>query len=343
MSGKTGIQWAERVWNPVVGCTRVSDGCRNCYAFQLHDQRHLAWKRGRWESAPPQYYEPFSRVQLLDERLTDPLHWRKPARVFVNSMSDLFHEDVPDEYIDRVFAVMNYANDHTYQVLTKRPDRMRAYINDPQTFHRVIAHVRRMDREIAGCSLPRGELAMSWPLPNVWLGTSVENQEAADKRIPELLACPAAVRFLSCEPLLGPVDLTAVNYEASHRARLTEALTGRDDEALSDILASMDPTLPEHEPFAANVLTGRWFDGWDETDGPRIDWVIVGGESGAHARPCDVGWIRGIVRQCEAAGVAVFCKQGGSSNACRHDRKGGHFECFPDDLQVREWPDGTRS
>jgi len=180
MSGKTSIHWTNDTWNPVTGCTRVSAGCDHCYAFAQHDMRHVAWKRGRFPTAPAQYHLPFSRVQLLTDRLDDPLHWRKPRRVFVNSMSDLFHDTVPDSYIAEVFAVMQRAAQHSFQVLTKRPERM-----------------ARLCRDL----LPL--------LPNVWLGTSVEHQSAADERIPLLLNTPAAVRFLSCEPLLGEVDLSA--------------------------------------------------------------------------------------------------------------------------------------
>src|SRR5258706_704857 len=119
------ISWTEATWSPVVGCKRVSAGCDHCYAFQLHDQRHVAWKRGRWPGAPQQYHKPFSQVQLLRERLSDPLKWRKPKLVFVNSMSDLFHVDVPDEFIAEIFAIMAMTPQHTYQVLTKRPERIR--------------------------------------------------------------------------------------------------------------------------------------------------------------------------------------------------------------------------
>lgn len=189
--GKTAIQWTEQTWNPIVGCDRVSAGCDHCYAATLHNKRYLAWKRGTWPTAPAQYHKPFwsgpGHVQLMRSRLTDPLHWRKPRRVFVNSVSDLFHEDVPDDYIADVFRMMMMAPDHIYQILTKRPARMRDFL-----------------RERAGPMSP-----LSYHLPHIWLGTSVEDQRAADERIPFLLDTPAAVRFLSCEPLLGPVNLDA--------------------------------------------------------------------------------------------------------------------------------------
>ncbi len=250
MSGKTAIHWTNETWNPLTGCTRVSAGCDHCYAFALHDRIHVQWKRGRRPSAPPQYHLPFSRVQLLPKHLHDPLHWRRPRRVFVNSMSDLFHDAVPDSYIAQVFAVMQRAERHTFQILTKRPERM-----------------ARLCRDL----LPL--------LPNVWLGTSVEHQAAADERIPSLLNTPAAVRFLSCEPLLGDVDL---------RGYLT-------------------------------------------ADGERrLDWVIVGGESGEHYRPMDLHWARSIREQCQVAGVAFFFKQSSGAKPGRgRELDGRLWEDYP--------------
>lgn len=178
--GATSIEWTDQTWNPVVGCTRVSPGCKYCYAFELHDMRHRAHLAG--SKVPKQYAKPFKEVQLMPERLDDPLHWKKPRMVFVNSMSDLFHEDIPDEFITKVFVSMAAAGQHTFQVLTKRAERMREFILSK----------KRLTEE---------------PLRNVWLGVSVEDQQRADERIPVLNRTPAAVRFLSCEPLLGPVNL----------------------------------------------------------------------------------------------------------------------------------------
>lgn len=179
MSAGTKIEWTEATWNPVTGCDRVSPGCDNCYA------ERIATRFGR----------PFiGEVQLHPARLDIPLRWRKPRRVFVNSVSDLFHPDVPDEFIERVFFTMGAAPRHTFQVLTKRPQRM-AKLLDEAFRHRLV-------QEHGLSSAYR-----TWPLPNVWLGVSVENQRYADLRIPHLLATPAAVRFLSVEPMLGPVRL----------------------------------------------------------------------------------------------------------------------------------------
>jgi protein gp37 len=186
----TTIEWTDRTWNPVTGCTKVSPGCDHCYAEGIA-------RRFAGTKAFPQGFD----VTLRPERLGDPLKWRKPRRVFVNSMSDLFHQDVPNDFIAQVWAVMAATPQHTYQVLTKRPARMRslllnAFDNNFTDF--LAAELFRL-HEIGGI--------VQWPLPNVWLGVSVEDQKRADLRIPALLDTPAAVRFLSCEPLLGHVDL----------------------------------------------------------------------------------------------------------------------------------------
>lgn len=272
MGDKSSIEWTRgddgspgATWNPVVGCTRVSPGCDHCYAFQLHDQRHVAWKRGRMPSAAPQYHEPFSRVQLLPTRLDQPLRWQKPRRIFVNSLSDLFHDAVPDEYIAQVFAVMAAAKQHTFQVLTKRPERMRSLLDSD-------AFVDRIDTVLGVLSEDRGwclDEIEAWPLPNVWLGVSAEDQERADERIPLLVQTPAAVRFLSCEPLLGPINLGLIG------------------------------TVPA---------------AWSKSYSPVSDhlhWVIGGGESGPHARPCHPDWARALRDECTDARVAFFWKQWG--------------------------------
>lgn len=192
MSARTGIEWTDSTWNPVTGCTKVSAGCDNCYAETLAE---------RFRGSPGHYFEQGFDVQLRPAKLDQPLRWRKPRRIFVNSMSDLFHEDVPDEYIAQVFAVMCQAEQHTFQVLTKRHGRMRSLLNSDAFIGLVdIALVGDGDAEFF-------RRDVGWPLNNVWLGVSVETQQWAGIRIPSLLHTPAAVRFLSCEPLLGPVDV----------------------------------------------------------------------------------------------------------------------------------------
>lgn len=190
MSDNTGIEWTDATYNPVTGCTEVSPGCDSCYAKTFAE---------RWRGTPGHYFENGFDVQLRPDKLTLPFSWKKPRRVFVNSMSDLFHKDVPDDYIAQVFAVMALTPRHTYQVLTKRHGRMRALLNS-QEFVRLIDDHREQTKP--GCG------DFQWPLRNVWMGVSVENQKWADIRVPALANTPAAVRFLSCEPLLGPVDVS---------------------------------------------------------------------------------------------------------------------------------------
>lgn len=174
----TKIEWTNETWNPVTGCTKISAGCQHCYAERM--ARRLAGRFGYPEA--PNHFD----VTLRPDRLDEPLSWRKPRRVFVCSMSDLFHEDVPDEYICDVFYTMHRCPHHTFQVLTKRPGQMLEWFNRPA------ASVSKWHR----------------PLPNIQLGISAEDQRAADERIPQLLQCPAAVRFVSCEPLLGEIDIS---------------------------------------------------------------------------------------------------------------------------------------
>lgn len=321
MGDKSPIQWTDATWSPTIGCTRVSAGCDSCYAFTLHDRRHVAWKRGRWDSAPVQYHQPFSHVQLLPERLALPLHWRTPRRIFVDSMADLFHEAVPDDYIEKVFATMFVTPHHTYQILTKRPERMREWVRERQArpwgirgrFESILEQMGRSARERLRFT-NWIEYHWAWPLPNVWLGTSVEDQAAADERIPHLLATPAAVRFLSCEPLLGPVDLRRVRYGPY----FLDALQGKYG------------TVTPETPFSFGMASMH-----------PVGWVIVGGESGTRARPMDLAWARTIVEQAQAARVATFVKQLGSVWAREHHTKQSHAgdpEEWPLDLCRREYP-----
>lgn len=493
------IEWTEATWNPVIGCTPVSPGCLNCYAATM--ARRLEGM-GKPEYAPKRIapdgterighiaeaLEPGTKtvriaevrngravftgeVRTLTDRLDVPLKRRKPTMYFVNSMSDLFHEAVPFEFVDRVFAVTALCPQHTFQVLTKRPERMAEYLTDKTTPFRVARaiDVISVDQSLAtakeefrdvpgfpgyrvsnlgtvfgprtalqpqvgeqghcrvtlykdgaahrelvhrlvlsvfdrpptdgeqachkngdpGCNaihnlrwgtqsdnwqdrtrhgrhqsytkltpdeaaqikalIQAGEPAehvgprfgvsatqarniargdqwgikppIQWPLPGVWLGTSVENQEQADKRIPHLLRCPAAVRFLSCEPLLGAVDL------GQYLPR-TCCMGERDYLDMDGEYMGSGPCDCHGQPL------------------PGVDWVIAGGESGPGARPCDVAWIRSIVSQCRDAGVAVFVKQLGRRPVIPAnepwtclDRKGGDPAEWPEDLRVREMPE----
>lgn len=241
---KTGIEWTNHSWNPTTGCSKASPGCINCYAERM--SKRLAGRFGYPAD------EPFA-VTLHPDRLDMPLRLRKPSRIFVDSMGDLFHKDVPFDFIRQVFATMWTAERHTFQVLTKRPRRMTEFM------HWYAGRLREDGLNIA------------LPLPNVWLGVSVEDQTRADERIPLLLQTPAAVRFLSIEPLLGPMDLRR-GYVHRH--------------------------FPDHITRDGRAIGAKL----------NIHWVIVGAETGPHARPCKPEWVESIIEQCRAAGAPVFVK-----------------------------------
>lgn len=197
--GDSKIEWTNKTWNPVTGCHKISPGCKHCYADRLFPKVYPGRK--------------FEDVRTHDDRLNQPLSWKTPQRVFVDSMGDLFHKDVPFEFIDQCFAVMALAEQHTFQVLTKRADRMREYFNSIRPHHSENTHAdtREIVRSWAAQHWAwvnrRGDEDIRWPLPNVWLGTSTEDQETFDERVEHLAACPAVVRFVSAEPLLGDIDV----------------------------------------------------------------------------------------------------------------------------------------
>lgn len=198
MSTATKIEWtkaddgtAGATWNPVTGCTKVSAGCDHCYAETFAE---------RWRGIPGHHFEHGFDVTLRPERLKEPLHWKKPKRIFVNSMSDLLHESVSEGFVAQAFAVMAVTPRHTYQLLTKRHGRMRSLLSREKFADDVWALAMQLDGGIAF-------QLRKWPLPNVWLGVSAEDQKWWDVRVPALLETPAAVRFVSAEPLLGPVDM----------------------------------------------------------------------------------------------------------------------------------------
>jgi protein gp37 len=283
------IEWTDRTWNPIVGCTRVSPGCEHCYAERFVHRGMAPQHRGltvlgKGEKGPRWTGE----VRVVHERLEVPISWKKPARVFVNSLSDLFHDELTDIDIAEVFAVMARAKWHTFQVLTKRPERMRAWFE----------WLRDAEPSTPDAALDTIDAAPVWPLPNVWLGVTAEDQQRADERIPLLLDTPAAVRFVSYEPALGPVTL---RDEWLHVGRC-RAISPAPDRFRCGMPADHD----DH-PHTALVPSGAsWF------GRPAVDWLIVGGESGHGARPFDLAWARSAVEQCNAAGVRVFVKQFGA-------------------------------
>lgn len=306
MSTQSNIQWTDATWNPVAGCTRVNSDCNNCYAVAM---THRLEAMGQ-----PKYsgltvlnnkgHRHFNGVVHTDDAaLTIPLGWRKPRRIFVNSMSDLFHKEVGFDFVDQVMTIIACCPQHTFQILTKRPERAFEYFkqvglsdigprghrcqvwsavmnraehkwmkSDPDYMNTVRPLL--FERLKAQGPLPDG------PLPNLWLGTSCGHQDAADQMIPHLLRCPAAVRFLSVEPMTGPIEFSNVS--------------GRSD-AVSQL--------------GKKAIAG-------------IHWVIVGGESGPGARPCNVAWIRSIIEQCQGASVPCFVKQLGKWISGDHDFRG---------------------
>lgn len=329
MADKTGISWTDATWNPLRGCSKVSAGCKNCYAekvaarFSGPGQPYEGTIRdGRWNG----------QNRLVPEMLAQPLKWKRSRRIFVNSMSDLFHEGVPFEYIAAVFGVMAACPQHTFQALTKRPARALEFFKwlvagGESGFPLASICVANAGASF-GCYLPDAANCVSWPLPNVHLGVSVEDQETADARIPLLLQCPAAVRFVSYEPALGPVDFTRIPYR------------GFDDD-----IEHFNP-LRDGAPRA-----------YGSDPSKKLHWIIVGGESGPGARPFDVAWARSTIAQCKAAGVACFVKQmgahvydprlslwGGPYPTMRagtinlFDRAGADPSEWPEDLRVQEFP-----
>lgn len=305
----TKIEWTRgddgtpgETWNPVTGCDRISPGCDNCYALTMAKRLKSMGQAKYQNDGNPRTSGPGFGVTVHPDALTEPLRWRKPRRVFVNSMSDLFHARVPREFLARVFAVMAATPQHTYQVLTKRPERAARILTDLCTCgsgHPPGEHFRA---EMEWAATPHSPTYVpglepgiyhrsGWPLPNVWIGTSVENQKYADLRIPALLDTPAAVRFLSCEPLLGPVDLGMAVDHSSHERDYTDG-------------------VPWPQCLDCSTDDGPTVD-WTVPAGPRIDWVIAGGESGHRARAVHPDWLRSLRDQCIAADVPFFLKQWG--------------------------------
>lgn len=303
----THISWADETWNPVTGCTRVSEGCDECYIERTIPFR-MAGRRFDHDGIGAT-----TGVTLHPDRLDKPLHWRKPRRIFVPSSGDLFHENVPSGFIGSVWNTMALAPQHTFMVLTKRPARARALLTAWAENNWMW---RRDDMMWCG--------PLTGPLPNVWFGTSVENQRWADTRIPILLGIPAAVRFISAEPLLGPVTLAERGWlpvSANDPDPDAECVTCGTEE-FSDCQGhpvvhrcgsrNAEPceVLPNGDCARDGDEIGAWCNGPIKPY-PRIDWVIAGGESGPKARPMHPDWARSLRDQCTAAGVAYHFKQWG--------------------------------
>jgi protein gp37 len=273
MADHSTIEWTDATWNPITGCSVTSPGCKRCYAMKLAGTRlqHHPSRAGLTQEtdAGPVWT---GEVRFNEEWLRQPLNWRRARMIFVCAHGDLFHESVPDEWIDRIFAVMALAEQHTFQVLTKRAERMRAYFANPVREALIGQQIVRLQLERDGSPYA---IWSGLPLWNVWLGVSVEDQKRADERVALLLQVPARIRYLSMEPLLEAVSFVGMFANPSDM---------RD---------------------GTNVLE-------------KIDWVIVGGESGAGARPMHPEWARSLRDQCEATGVPFFFKQWGEWIAYEH-------------------------
>jgi protein gp37 len=329
----TKIEWTQgddgvagETWNVVRGCSRVSPGCGGargeggCYA-----ERQAIRQAG-----PGRAYEGLVRIGkqgprwtgkviLVKDKLVEPFYWRKGKRIFVNSMSDLFHEGLTNKQIAAIFGIIACCPQHTFQILTKRAERMRAWFAwvekeaaEAGITPAMVCIEEACNHTDIGFELHKAGDRVQWPLPNVWMGVSVEDQKYAEERIPDLLLTPAAVRFVSYEPALGPVAFFA---------------------------------------FLKSDLRDRSLKELGTTGMPGLDWIIVGGESGPGSRPFHVDWARSVVRECEEAKVACFVKQLGRKPVSRNggtalddgpmplvSRKGNDMEEWPMDLRVRQWP-----
>lgn len=337
MGGNTKIEWTEQTWNPIVGCSIVSPGCTNCYAMKMAARIQKMNRTGGSGSNYVNHYDGTTRsvngnivwtgkpAKAPRNIFDAPLSRKKPTTYFVNSMGDLFHEDVPDEWILDALTVMAIGRRHTFQVLTKRAARMREFMSRPDLLGDIYANWYTFDggaREVEG-----------WPLPNVWLGVSTERQQEADERIRDLLNTPAAIRFVSAEPLLGEVRLDRIcilpKRPGSIRAGIhLNALAGRYCESGVPYTGEWDITKapPEIPPI-------------------KLDWVIAGGESGPNARPMHPDWARSLRDQCQATGVPFFFKQWGEWAPNIGAVDGWAID---DNLEIskfahREWEDGRWS
>jgi protein gp37 len=299
MADGTAIEWTDATWNPIVGCSVVSPGCTNCYAMKLAGTRlkHTESRKGLTHAtkAGPVWN---GEVRFMEQWLDQPLRWKRPRRIFVCAHGDLFAENVPDEWVDRVFAVMAVSPRHTFQVLTKRARRMREYLSSPATVGRVLDLCLDWVRQDGSVSPRYVEDGLTGLIvPNVWLGVSAEDQVRADERIPELLATPAAIRFVSAEPLLGPIDFTKIS--------------GTTCLARPGACCGDRPWVDALRGIQACSRAGAYSFPIREVMPRGLDWIIVGGESGHDARPMHPDWARLIRNQCIDAGVAFFFKQWG--------------------------------
>lgn len=313
MARNSKIEWTNDTWNVITGCTLVDSGCKYCYAAQLaatrlknHDSRKgLARKNAKGTA------QFTGEVRFNRQWLDQPLKAQKPRMYFVCAHGDLFHPDVPDDWIDQIFSVIVQRPQHTFQILTKRPDRAAEYLGELATCP-VEWRTKRFNYHPAP----------TWPLRNVWLGTSISDQASADCRVPALLSAPARLHFVSAEPMLGPIRLDRIEEHvdtfedcgghpdtsvplATHDATWLNALVGKYD---------CEHRNPDGTPMASDFM-----DVGILHTGGKIDWVICGGESGKEARPMHPDWARSLRDQCQASGTPFLFKQAGEWTAWQFD------------------------
>lgn len=341
MSDKTKIEWTDSTWNPITGCSVISAGCKNCYAMKLAGTRlqHHPSRAGLTHDtkAGPVWT---GEVRLNHQWLDQPIRWSKQRLVFPCAHSDLFHDSVPDEWIDTIFGIMwaclygrNDKPGHIFQVLTKRAARMRNYFRTDRREAWARAAVNH-----GGGTDPDGiwdqVMDFNGPHPRIWLGVSVEDQAAADERIPLLLDTPAAVRWISAEPLLGRIDLHHLN-----------------DGKEVDEIDCLKPWTLEQEIDSWRGTSETWEEDFSDWYGGidvdasgdmhnKLDWVVVGGESGPKARPMHPQWARDLRDQCSASGVPFYFKQWGHwapRSACYHHLTNGQSAADMDPGSTR-WP-----
>jgi protein gp37 len=311
---RTKIEWSDFSWNPIVGCSKISEGCQNCYAEKM------ASRLATIENSPEEYifvtFWPIpaniptgwnGKTAFVESALEKPLRWKKPRKIFVCSMGDLFHESVPFDWIDKVMAVIALCPQHTFQILTKRPERMAEYFTN----------IEDRTEKIAECSMraPFGvwddadtvcdnlfDVFRDYrltPLDNLWLGITAETQQRANERIPILKTIPAVKHFVSCEPLLSEIDFRQIVIPKWYC-----------------------PPMTVEERFENKHF-----------DYQGLDWVIVGGETGHNARPCKIEWIERIVEDCKAASVPVFVKQ-----ITVNGKPSKNMAEWPEHLRLRDFP-----
>jgi protein gp37 len=321
MSDGSKIEWTDATVNAINGCSLASPGCTNCYAMRLAGTRmknHPSRKGLTIDTKAGPVWN--GEVRLVETALLQPLRWQRSRIIFWNAHGDPFHPNVPDAWVNRQFAVMALTPQHKHLVLTKRADRMREYMLAPSRKGTIAAETMWLSDALAASARSHTArikldhfsdcFAGHGPFKNIWLGVSVEDQTRAEERIPDLIETPAAGRFLSCEPLLGPLDL-------SEWLICPNALDG----------LPMDPSTGAHECCSRCDWTGLL---------GAIDGIIVGGESGPGARPMHPGWARSLRNQCSAAGVDFHFKQWGNVAPLL-----SALSVPGEGVGIVAWPDGT--